>query len=428
MTAGMKRDRGTTRAWRLALCAALCLPLLSCGDGDNLLDKTPSTTSTGTTTTTTTTTTPAAPNVAALVVDSGPAAVPSPDVNSLFTSVTICVPGSTTNCQTIDHIQVDTGSVGLRILASVLTLSLETKQAANGDSLVECTPFVDGYSWGPVVLADVQISSEIASNVPVQIVGSPSFSSVPANCSGMGPQEDTVATFRANGVLGVGVFAQDCGAYCVSTVDNELYYACTSTQCASTAVPLASQVTNPVTLFATDNNGVIIQLASVAATGAVTVTGSMIFGIDTQSNNTSGSQKVLTVDDLGEFTAVFNGQTYDASFLDTGSNGLFFKDSSIAVCSNSNTSDFYCPTSTLNLSATLQGANSVSTTADFSVANAATLASSDATSLAFSNLAGPYPGTSNSFDFGMPFYYGRSVYTAFADKVSSAGTGPYVAF
>jgi len=35
--------------------------------------------------------------------------------NMLQTSVTICVPGTST-CQTIDNIQVDTGSQGLRIL------------------------------------------------------------------------------------------------------------------------------------------------------------------------------------------------------------------------------------------------------------------------------------------------------------------------
>jgi hypothetical protein len=49
---------------------------------------------------------------------------PSGDaINTLYTTVTICVPGTTT-CQTIDNIQVDTGSYGLRVLASVLTLSL----------------------------------------------------------------------------------------------------------------------------------------------------------------------------------------------------------------------------------------------------------------------------------------------------------------
>ena len=60
---------------------------------------------------------PPGSNVATVVVNAGPA---GNDVNTLFTSVTICVPGSTTSCQTIDDIEIDTGSSGFRVLASAL--------------------------------------------------------------------------------------------------------------------------------------------------------------------------------------------------------------------------------------------------------------------------------------------------------------------
>jgi hypothetical protein len=53
-------------------------------------------------------------NVQPVQVTFGPA---NDLVNGLFTSVTICVPG-TANCQTIDGVQVDTGSDGLRLLSS----------------------------------------------------------------------------------------------------------------------------------------------------------------------------------------------------------------------------------------------------------------------------------------------------------------------
>ncbi len=78
----------------------------------------------------------------------------------MFVNVTICAPGSTTNCQTIDHVQVDTGSQGLRILASALTSSMLSGLQPIGigtGSLAECTRFVDGYSWGPLVTADMHI-------------------------------------------------------------------------------------------------------------------------------------------------------------------------------------------------------------------------------------------------------------------------------
>jgi hypothetical protein len=362
------------------------------------------------------------------VVDAGPTST-SPDVNTLFTTVTVCVPGSTTSCQTIDHIQVDTASFGLRILAPVLTLSLPVQTAANGASLLECTQFVDGYSWGPVTLADVQISGESASSVPVQVIGDPKFTAVPTNCSSIGPAEDTVAAFGANGILGVGVFAQDCGAHCVITVDNGSYYACNSKLCQATTVPLVSQVQNPVTFFATDKNGVLIQLPSVAAQGAATVTGFLIFGIDTQTNNESGSQSVLTVDpNTGEFTTVFNSQSLTQSFLDTGSNGFYFNDTGLQQCTNANFTKFYCPANPQTLSAVLEGQNSVSKTVSFTVGDAETLGANDPSLVAFATLAGTFPTTATTFDWGLPFYYGRTVYTAIENVTTSVGTGPYVAF
>ena len=405
------------RAWRFGVYAALCLPALSCGGGGGGASLAPSNP------------TPTGSNVVDVVVDAGPTGT-SPDVNTLFTTVTVCVPGSTTSCQTIDHIQVDTASYGLRILAPVLTLSLPIQTTASGASLLECTRFVDGYSWGPVALADVQISGESASSVPVQVIGDANFSSVPSDCSSIGPAEDTVAAFGANGILGVGVFAQDCGAYCVSNVANGSYYACTSTLCQATTLPLASQVQNPVTFFAADNNGVVIQLPTVAAQGAATVAGSMIFGIDTQSNNKSGTQSVLTVNlTYGDFTTVFNGQpSLTQSFLDTGSNGLYFNDTGLTKCTGANFVNFYCPASPQTLSAVLQGQNAVSATVDFTVDNAETLGANDPSFVAFPTLAGTYPTTTPTFDWGLPFYYGRTVYTAIENTTTAVGTGPYVAF
>jgi hypothetical protein len=193
---------------------------------------------------------------------------------------------------------------------------------------------------------------------------------------------------------------------------------------------LTSQVTNPVVLFATDNNGVIIQLPSVAAAGAATVSGYMIFGIDTQTNNKSGTQTILTVDSsFGDFTTIFNGQSLTESFLDTGSNGLFFDDSSFTPCADN--ADFYCPTSTQSLTAQLQGQmaegqpTTVSVSESFSVGDAEAL-NGDFTALP--TLAGTFPGTTLTFDWGLPFYFGRTVYTAIQGATTAVGTGPYVAF
>jgi len=59
---------------------------------------------------------PGPPNVEKIVVDSGPAGLTLTAVNTAYVSVNVCEPGTNT-CQLIDHIEIDTGSVGLRIIS-----------------------------------------------------------------------------------------------------------------------------------------------------------------------------------------------------------------------------------------------------------------------------------------------------------------------
>jgi hypothetical protein len=370
-------------------------------------------------------------NVVSVIVDAGPN---NNSVNTLYATVTVCVPGSTTSCQTIDHIQVDTGSYGLRLLSPVLTLSLPVTTASDGNSLVECTQFVDGYSWGPIELADIQVAGETASSVPIQVIGSSTFATVPANCSATGTAEDTVAAFGANGILGIGVFEQDCGTNCAPPNSaNTFYYSCSASACVEIAVPLSSQVLNPIRLFTTDNDGSILDLPSVGAPGATTLTGSLIFGIDTQSNNASGSETILAVDGIGDFTTVFNTQTLTQSFLDSGTNGIFFDYTALTLCSDPNFKGFYCPALPTSIAATLMGTNNTSITESFTVDNAQTVATNNPTFSVLPTLAGTFStatsaNTSNTFDWGLPFFYGRRVATAIENQRTAVGTGPYVAF
>src|SRR5882757_4386161 len=342
---------GITRRLARGAGLLLSLSLMSCGGGDGggLVPSPPVTVAPG-------------PNVVAVLVDAGPVSTTNPTANTLYTTVTVCVPGSATECQTIDHIQVDTGSYGLRILAPVLTLSLPVVMASDGNTLVECTQFVDGYSWGPIARADIQVSDELATAVPIQVIGASTVPIVPVACSNTGTTaENTVAAFGANGILGIGVFEQDCGNGCADNLMNGYYYSCSAAACANIAAPLTSQVLNPVPLFAADNNGSILVLPSVAAPGGATVEGSLIFGIDTQTNNASGSQTVLNVDTIyGDFTTTFNGQTLTQSFLDSGTNGLYFNDTAFeasSACKDPNFLGFYCPASAQTFNATLTGVN-----------------------------------------------------------------------
>ena len=63
----------------------------------------------------------------------------------------------------------------------------------------------------------------------------------------------------------------------------------------------------------------------------------------------------------------------------------------------------------------------------FKVTNADALLSAHPTYAAFPNVAGPNP-VSQSFDWGLPFFYGRQVFIAFEGSSTSAGNGPFVAY
>lgn len=417
-----------------ALAVGAVLGLIACGGGGSNNSSNNNNNGNGSTPTN---------NVLPIVVNAGPPGVNA--VNSAFTSVTVCAPGSTTQCQTIDNVLVDTGSSGLRLLSSVLTVSLPRQSSPDGNTLAECNIFQDGYSWGTVATAEVKLSGETASSVPVQVIlPSTSAPAVPSSCSSQTTGLDegnSVTALGANGVLGVGLFQQDCGQACTPAFAlQNVYYDCPSSGCNPVAVALAQQVSNPVSLFATDNNGVVIELPSVPVNGSLSVSGSLIFGIGTQSNNALGGATVYTANttgnDIGDFTTVFAGNTYQASFIDSGSNALFFPraGTNLTTCPV-NTSFFCTPGSTSSnpapesFAATNQGANGTSGQVSFSIGGADALFNTGNT--AFNDIGGPNIGTGNfqaGFDWGLPFFFGRNVFVAIQNASTSGGTGPYWAY
>jgi hypothetical protein len=363
-------------------------------------------------------------NTAPLLVDIGP---PEADAyNTAYTTVTICRPG-TNVCQTIDHIQVDTGSSGLRIISTVLDPSLMLPQEMQGSSPVfECYQYVDSFNWGPVATADVQFAGETAAALPIHIAGG-TTTAAPSDCSSVGSEGDTVASLGANGIVGVDQETADCGSDCASTPPaSPDYYTCTGATCTPAVVAIEDQVTNPVSRFAQDNNGVVLQLPAIDPSGAVTVTGSLIFGIGTQSNNGLGEAQILTIDDVnGYFTTVFNGQMLTSSYIDSGTDSYDFPDSTITQCTD-DLEGFYCPASTLSLTATNVGMNQVSVMTTFSIANTNTLFSS-ATDTAFNDL-GTTALMPGYFGWGLSFFFGRSVFTAITNANTPGGPGPYFAY
>lgn len=351
-------------------------------------------------------------------------------LNKPCVSVQVCTTGTNT-CQTINDVLLDTGSTGLRIFKSALSVSL-TPVTIQSEQVAECYSYADGSAnWGPVEVADVILGNEAPATVPVQVIDS-TFSTPPTACS------TAAATPVAQGwtaILGVNFNAADCGATCEKSSADSFYYVCTGSgggsTCSQTNVSLSDQVQNPVSALALDNNGVILEFPSVPLGGLTSLTGYLVLGIGTESNNVPTSVQGYQADPAsGMFAVSYNGQT-SGGFVDSGSNALYFPlPTTLTDCGSTNVSytGFFCPALTqtftaTNFSSTLNPQGTVS----YNIGNFINLATSS--NSVFSEIGGA-PPTSIAllFDWGMPFFYGRNVYVGLEGTSSSVGSGSYWAF
>lgn len=365
--------------------------------------------------------TPSTANALPMSVTAGP----YDTVDMPFVSLTICAAG-TTNCATVNNVLVDTGSFGLRIYGSQISGLGITPNSNQGHEVGECAFFGSGSTWGAVSTVDVAIAGEPKITIPIQVMDDlDAFASAPRDCSQGTELIATPQDAGFNGIFGIGPYSND-------AIFTE-YFNCSGGDCSLLdSAPNADVVPNPVSAFPVDNNGVVVSLPSISAGGEATTNGTLYFGIGTESDNRPGSVKTFQEnsdtgsDDFLDINTVFGGETAGA-FFDTGSNGYFFNDNSIKECSNG--SGFYCPSATLSESATNHSVgSSVSGVVDFNIADANTLF--DSNDAAFNDLGGSYDGgsTYDGFDWGLPFFFGRTVYIGMAGTSSSLGAGPYTAY
>ncbi|MFM0200614.1 DUF3443 domain-containing protein [Paraburkholderia fungorum] len=354
-------------------------------------------------------------------------------INMLSATITVCVPGTqgASQCTTVDRMVVDTGSVGVRIMASALpTLrsQLLTQVGAVDDvsgvaPIAECMPFGSGTTWGSVKRADIKIGSRTASNTPIQLIGDGAYA-IPSDCVAHGgPDLSTVEKLGANGILGIGYGTQDSKDALTTALPGNYYYCTGANACFNTRMTVGKEVMNPVAAFPRDNNGTIIRLPKLPAGGQASVTGELIFGIGTQSNNALPSNvNVLALDEHGEFTTQYQGQTFSWSALDSGTNGFAFQDDSIPT-----TSGWYTPSVALNLAATMEATSGKGTPVQmpFTIDNAVRVSANGYA--AYDNV-GWYQSSLRMFMWGLPFFYGRSVYTTVGISEIGKQSGPFVAF
>ena len=418
------------RIHRLLIAAAASLLVSACGGGGAP---------------TATASAPATPQVAnqvPITVEQYSKTVAYP--NAPFVTVTVC--DASNNCQAIDHVLLDTGSSGLRLMPGVLTLNLPGQTTASGAQVAECAQYGSGYVWGAQRLATVKMAGEVATGVAVTVAGDASIpAAAPAGCAATGPSVATNFVGAFNGILGIGVTPQDCGTYCEQNAAGNVYFACTggaSGSCVATTMPLAGQTPNPVARFATDNNGTLLDFPAVAGAQA-SLAATLTFGIGTQPNNQLAGRQVypllMNVGFLPAIAADIDG-TSTFTFLDSGTNQLAIGlpgspplvgatlpqtlplSSPTSACGVS----IYCPSTPVDLTAILAAAtgSSHSTT---------TLTVSDP-SAALQQALGVIPGFATppiSSDYtilGLPFFYGRSVMTAIDGVATPYGSGPFWAF
>jgi hypothetical protein len=186
-------------------------------------------------------------------------------------------------------------------------------------------------------------------------------------------------------------------------------------------------------MFPQDNNGLSITLPSIGTGGAAQVAGTLTFGIGSQTNNALGSAQAQAATSKGTFTTTFGGVAYTNSFIDSGLGAYYFLDSTTAnlpnCAPNGDAAGYYCPASPISLPAMTSGPNPsssgtiVSQSLSLTVANALTLI--DSGNPALSNIGGPNPG---AFAWGLPFFYGRTVFVGIEGQTTPAGTGPFWAY
>ena len=249
--------------------------------------------------------------------------------NGPFTTVTICESGTKT-CEKISGILIDTGSSGLRIFGQANHLKLATETASDGNPIAECMPFGTLSTWGRVAYADVKLGGEpVIPNLPIQMIN-PNYKAMPAVCKTGPPVAQNPAQIGYNGILGVGLWGADCGGVCATLgpQNPSVYFKCAAGRCNVAPVADSAQVQNPVARLPGDNNGVVLKMPTIPFLGAPFVSGRLVLGINTRSNNKLGGAFVYKTDDAGNIATTYNNVTMDG-FIDSGSNALFFDNGTI---------------------------------------------------------------------------------------------------
>ncbi len=336
-------------------------------------------------------------------------------INALYVSIVVC--DSSDHCVTVPYVEVDTGSVGLRLRYKALAgLNLQPIDLSDGGQLATCEDYLTGYAWGSVERATVELGGETPIGVPIEVYGSGGPApAVPASCASLGTNSGSLLAMGGNGVLGVDA---------VSSF-SALYFDCTGSVCTRlSTLPKRDDVANPVSfLGASDNNGLILTLPSIAASGVPMAQGTLTFGLDTRYDNRTTGFEAIPTDGVVDIGVTVQGQSYPNSAIDSGSNGYF---GALNLPYDSATLSFTPSTLQvlpITLSNGVGGQPTVAWPASIDIGNGLALQNGKAFAL---DDVGAYMDTPSSILLGLPFFFGRSIAYAMSGMSSGLGVGPIV--
>jgi len=350
------------------------------------------------------------PNVVPLVMRT-----PRGGFNRMVVSITVCEPG-TDRCATIDDVMVDTGSTGLRLEASAVPawLRLPPLLGPGSRPLAECLRFVHDAAWGPLVRADVRLGGLTARQLHVQVIDD-ADGAQPATCA----RSDVRPT--SNGTLGIGQHLFDCPGACRQSAEAPG----TFVKDGLTWVPLvgnidqAYRLPNSISLLPVHDNGIVIDLPSPTGGGSEIVAGTLTIGVGTAGNNQLETSGIVRLDAAGRFTTVFDGKTFPASSIDSGTETYVFDDALLPRCQG--LAWAYCVTPARHFNAEMLGQDGTRTTVGLEIGDYQARRNGHAG--ASDDVAEAAESQSNAFVWGAPFFLGRRVFLVMEGKSVPGASG-----
>lgn len=340
-------------------------------------------------------------------------------INTMYISLTVCTNNSGTNCQTVDHIILDTGSFGVKINKSALpesfVLSLPRVTTNAGNEVYACNTFGSGYVFADEHYAVLNLAGTMTSNVILQVIENSPTAEIPDSCVAKGPFDD-FANFGANGIIGVNpaITLSNSSLLLYKNI-NGIYEQLTNNE--ESNLPILNQ--NPLPSLTTNNNGFVVSIPPVPQNTNTNVNGTLILGINTETNNKITSQTNLVVASESDLSVVCNSACFYSKInnpestipavFDSGTNGWVFMSNTLPQCDYG-----YCPASPTVWTSSVY---SYDFAANESYTISATITADevvDGQSVSFAVMPGwGYYNYNNQTLYGSPFFLGKNVYVVF---------------